>query len=288
MTYFFGGGEEEPERGRAARARALAARRADLRPQAGDERARGRRRRSCSAWRRSDFRFGIINFANADMVGHTGVIPAAVKAVETVDACLGEVVEAVQALGRRAAHHRRPRQRRRDARGRRLAEHRALAQPGAPHRHRRRRALRDGGRPGRRRADDARAARHRAARGDDRPLAARRTPVADAPDDALDRLYGLPREAFVAERDALAKELRADGKPRRGGGGQGPAKPTVSAWAVNQAVRSQQARRGSCGSRATPSRPSRMSSPARDRARTCERRRTSATRSRPSSTPPVG
>ena len=33
--------------------------------------------------------FGIINFANADMVGHTGVIEAAVKAVETVDECLG-------------------------------------------------------------------------------------------------------------------------------------------------------------------------------------------------------
>ena len=31
------------------------------------------------------------------MVGHTGVIPAAVKAVETVDACLGRVVEAVHA-----------------------------------------------------------------------------------------------------------------------------------------------------------------------------------------------
>jgi 2,3-bisphosphoglycerate-independent phosphoglycerate mutase len=43
--------------------------------------------------------FAIINFANADMVGHTGVIPAAVRAVETVDACLGRVVEAVHAAG---------------------------------------------------------------------------------------------------------------------------------------------------------------------------------------------
>jgi 2,3-bisphosphoglycerate-independent phosphoglycerate mutase len=43
--------------------------------------------------------FAIINFANPDMVGHTGVIPAAVKAVETVDACLGRVVEAVHAAG---------------------------------------------------------------------------------------------------------------------------------------------------------------------------------------------
>ena len=43
VTYFFNGGEEEPCRGRAARARALAARRADLRLQARDERPRGRR-----------------------------------------------------------------------------------------------------------------------------------------------------------------------------------------------------------------------------------------------------
>ncbi|MGH3030350.1 MAG: 2,3-bisphosphoglycerate-independent phosphoglycerate mutase [Gaiellaceae bacterium] len=42
------------------------------------------------------FRFAVLNFANPDMVGHTGVIPAAVTAVETVDACLGRVVEAVQ------------------------------------------------------------------------------------------------------------------------------------------------------------------------------------------------
>jgi 2,3-bisphosphoglycerate-independent phosphoglycerate mutase len=42
--------------------------------------------------------FAIVNFANPDMVGHTGVIPAAVEAVETVDACLGRVVQAVGAL----------------------------------------------------------------------------------------------------------------------------------------------------------------------------------------------
>ncbi len=43
--------------------------------------------------------FAIINFANSDMVGHTGVIEAAVLAVETVDECLGRVVEAVHAAG---------------------------------------------------------------------------------------------------------------------------------------------------------------------------------------------
>jgi 2,3-bisphosphoglycerate-independent phosphoglycerate mutase len=46
-------------------------------------------------WSERDFGFGIINFANPDMVGHTGVIEAAVKAIETVDGCLGRVVEAV-------------------------------------------------------------------------------------------------------------------------------------------------------------------------------------------------
>jgi 2,3-bisphosphoglycerate-independent phosphoglycerate mutase len=43
--------------------------------------------------------FGIINFANPDMVGHTGSIPATVEACEAVDECLGEVVEAVHGTG---------------------------------------------------------------------------------------------------------------------------------------------------------------------------------------------
>ena len=41
----------------------------------------------------------ILNFANCDMVGHTGVFDAAVKAVETVDNCVGQVVEAVKEMG---------------------------------------------------------------------------------------------------------------------------------------------------------------------------------------------
>ena len=43
--------------------------------------------------------FAIVNFANPDMVGHSGVIPAVVQAVEAVDACLGRVVRAVEELG---------------------------------------------------------------------------------------------------------------------------------------------------------------------------------------------
>ncbi len=41
----------------------------------------------------------ILNFANCDMVGHTGVFDCAVRAVETVDACVGEVVDAILAKG---------------------------------------------------------------------------------------------------------------------------------------------------------------------------------------------
>jgi 2,3-bisphosphoglycerate-independent phosphoglycerate mutase len=53
----------------------------------------------CQRWARDGYRFGIINFANPDMVGHTGVIPAAVAAVETVDRCLGEVISEVHRSG---------------------------------------------------------------------------------------------------------------------------------------------------------------------------------------------
>ena len=41
----------------------------------------------------------VLNFANCDMVGHTGVFSAAVKAVETVDACIGKITEKILALG---------------------------------------------------------------------------------------------------------------------------------------------------------------------------------------------
>jgi 2,3-bisphosphoglycerate-independent phosphoglycerate mutase len=46
-----------------------------------------------------EYGYAVLNFANPDMVGHTGIIPAAVKAVETVDACLGRVLAAVDAKG---------------------------------------------------------------------------------------------------------------------------------------------------------------------------------------------
>lgn len=98
VTYFFAGGEEEPEPGER---RELVPSPRDVptydhKPQMSANEAADA---FVAAWREDEPRFGIINFANADMVGHTGVIEAAVAAVETVDACLGRVVEAVQATG---------------------------------------------------------------------------------------------------------------------------------------------------------------------------------------------
>jgi 2,3-bisphosphoglycerate-independent phosphoglycerate mutase len=44
----------------------------------------------------------VVNFANCDMVGHTGVVEAGVKAVETVDSCLGEILDALKVVGGQA------------------------------------------------------------------------------------------------------------------------------------------------------------------------------------------
>jgi 2,3-bisphosphoglycerate-independent phosphoglycerate mutase len=41
------------------------------------------------------YAFIVVNYANADMVGHTGIFPAIVKAIETVDQCLGELIDCV-------------------------------------------------------------------------------------------------------------------------------------------------------------------------------------------------
>lgn len=56
-----------------------------------------------------DYPFILVNFANTDMVGHTGIMEAAQKAVETVDRCVGEVAAAVQKGWRCAADYSRPR-----------------------------------------------------------------------------------------------------------------------------------------------------------------------------------
>jgi 2,3-bisphosphoglycerate-independent phosphoglycerate mutase len=102
VTYFFNGGDEAP----------LAGERREMVPSPRDVptydhkpemSARAAADAFVGAWREDDdaggFRFGVINFANADMVGHTGVIEAAVAAIERVDECLGEVVAAVHERG---------------------------------------------------------------------------------------------------------------------------------------------------------------------------------------------
>jgi 2,3-bisphosphoglycerate-independent phosphoglycerate mutase len=96
VTYFFNGGIESPLGGE--RRELVPSPRDvptyDRKPQMSAREAAGAFVR---AWNESPPRFGIINFANPDMVGHTGVIAAAVDAVQTADSCLGAVVGAVQA-----------------------------------------------------------------------------------------------------------------------------------------------------------------------------------------------
>jgi 2,3-bisphosphoglycerate-independent phosphoglycerate mutase len=46
----------------------------------------------------------IMNYANSDMVGHTGVLPAAVKAIEAIDACIGRVVAALEKVDGQMFH----------------------------------------------------------------------------------------------------------------------------------------------------------------------------------------
>jgi 2,3-bisphosphoglycerate-independent phosphoglycerate mutase len=47
----------------------------------------------------SEYDFLLVNYANPDMVGHTGILGAAMKAVETVDRCLGALADACQRSG---------------------------------------------------------------------------------------------------------------------------------------------------------------------------------------------
>ncbi|MEK6326614.1 MAG: 2,3-bisphosphoglycerate-independent phosphoglycerate mutase [Actinomycetota bacterium] len=98
VTYFFNGGREDEWEGEERRlvpsVRDVPT--YDHRPEMSAAEVAGA---FCQSWAEDGYRFGIVNFANPDMVGHTGVIAAAVTAVETVDRCLGEVVSAVHRSG---------------------------------------------------------------------------------------------------------------------------------------------------------------------------------------------
>ena len=97
VTYFFNGGEEREWDGET---RILVPSPRDVpsydrKPEmSADELAR----RFCEELD-DEYAFAVVNFANPDMVGHTGSIPAVVAAVEATDRALGKVVECVSALG---------------------------------------------------------------------------------------------------------------------------------------------------------------------------------------------
>ena len=170
VTYFFNGGVEQPLPGE--RRELVPSQRDvatyDLKPQMS---AREITDAFLAAFHSDRPAFSVINFANADMVGHTGVIPATIVAVQTIDECLGRIVAEVHRHGGVCAI---------------TADHGnaedMLAPDGAPNTahstnpvplilSRERPSAGRGGLPVRCRTDRARAARARAARSDDRPFA---------------------------------------------------------------------------------------------------------------------
>ncbi len=98
VTYFFNGGNEEECSGE-RRELIPSNREVPTYDHAPEMKAVEAAAAFAQAWREDSPAFGIINFANSDMVGHTGVIEAAVTAIETVDTGLREVVSAVHESG---------------------------------------------------------------------------------------------------------------------------------------------------------------------------------------------
>lgn len=96
VTFFFNGGIEEPNEGET---RTLVPSPAvatyDLQPEMSAPEVSEKLDAAITS---GDFDVVVINFANPDMVGHTGVLEAAIKAVERVDACVGGAVEAVKKM----------------------------------------------------------------------------------------------------------------------------------------------------------------------------------------------
>lgn len=97
VTFFFNGGVEEPYPGE-DRILVPSPKVAtyDLQPEMSAVEVTDK---VVEAIRSGKYDFIILNYANGDMVGHTGVMEAAVKAVETVDTCIGRFVEAIKEVG---------------------------------------------------------------------------------------------------------------------------------------------------------------------------------------------
>ena len=96
VTFFFNGGVEEPNKGEdriLVKSPKVAT--YDLQPEMSAPEVCDK---LCTAIRSGKYDVIIINFANPDMVGHTGVLSAAIKAVETVDTCFGKAVEALKEM----------------------------------------------------------------------------------------------------------------------------------------------------------------------------------------------
>ena len=97
VTFFFNGGVEEPYEGE-DRILVPSPKVAtyDLQPEMSAIEVTDK---VVEAIKSEKYDFIILNYANCDMVGHTGVFPAVVKAVETVDTCVGRFVDAIREVG---------------------------------------------------------------------------------------------------------------------------------------------------------------------------------------------
>ena len=97
VTYFFNGGREEPFEGEARHLeQSPPVATYDLQPEMS---AYPLTEAVLDRIKNQDDDFILVNYANPDMVGHTGVLEAAVRAVEAVDECAGRLVEAIVAKG---------------------------------------------------------------------------------------------------------------------------------------------------------------------------------------------
>jgi len=97
VTYFFNGGHEPPYPGEERRL--VPSQRVATYDLAPEMSAKGITDVLCRTIETAEHDFLLCNYANADMVGHTGVLPAVIKAVETVDGCLARVLASADKAG---------------------------------------------------------------------------------------------------------------------------------------------------------------------------------------------
>ena len=98
VTYFFNGGREQPFDGE-ERQLVQSPQHVATYDEAPEMSAMGIRDTVVAALEQGGREFIVVNFANADMVGHTGVVPAAVRGIEAVDQCMAAIRPAVAAAG---------------------------------------------------------------------------------------------------------------------------------------------------------------------------------------------